>query len=306
MLRVIGKMKTLMGSLYKMEIIAIGDLGGSTGTKINSYTLLDMAITDTGDANLLNQLKLKVGGSLISSGPSGSIGDNTVYSNLAVNPWSEVGFTDTASIAMLVDAGLAIGPGLFNGASGMIGPNGLFPTNNYMNFMAPSDGALYIHMSPNAADLDGSYTSQEYTTGRLYIFDFNGRGKLWVFITIDCEIFFFHNVSSFTPFIGKIAAKTRSVTHIASIEKLHLYLVRSKVTTAKGTIEDAAGNPASNCLVYIYKRATGQMVGKATSDVNGNYEAFCSAKKGDQVFMVCLDDDIAPDFEGIIYDRITV
>ena len=58
MLRVIGKMKTLMGSLYKMEIIAIGDLGGSTGTKINSYTLLDMAITDTTDANLLNQLKL--------------------------------------------------------------------------------------------------------------------------------------------------------------------------------------------------------------------------------------------------------
>lgn len=206
---------------------------------------------------------------------------------------------------MLVDAGLAISPGQFSGVSGQIISNGLFNTNSYMNFLTPVQGALYINMT-TGSDLSGTYTSDEYTTGRLYIFDFVSRGKLCVFITIDYEIFFFHAVTAFTPFLGRMAANTRSVLHVASLQKFKVYLVKSKVTTVKGTIKDAAGNSAANCLIYIYKRSSGQLVGKAVSNANGNYESFCMAKVGDKIFMVCLDDDVAPDFEGIVYDRITV
>ncbi|MEF9956629.1 MAG: hypothetical protein RR767_05475 [Acinetobacter sp.] len=289
-----------------MEIIAMGALGGDTGPVTNSYTLLDIDLVADNYADALSKMLTKIGGNYISPGPSGSTSDNTVYSNLAVNPWSEVGFTSTASIAMLSDAGLGISPGQFSGVSGPIISNGLFPTNSYMNFLTPVQGALYINMA-TGADLSGSYTSDEYTTGRLYIFNFGAsRGKICVFITIDYEIFFFHDVTAFTPFLGRMAANTRSVLHVASLQKLKVYLVKSKVTTAKGTIKDAAGNPAANCIIYIYKRSSGQLVGKAVSNADGNYESFCMAKVGDKIFMVCLDDDVAPDFEGIVYDRITV
>lgn len=290
-----------------MEIIASGTLGGDTGAVTNTFTLLDPNLTADNYGDALSQLITYVGGNYIAPGPSGSTADNAVYSSLAVNPWAEVGFTSTASIAMLVDAGLAISPGQFSGVSGPIISNGLFPTNSYMNFLTPPLGALYINMA-TGADLSGSYTSDEYTTGRLYIFNFagTGRGRLCVFITIGCEIFFFHEATALTPFLGKMAANTRSVLNVSSLQKFKIYLVRSKVTTAKGTIKDAAGNPAKNCLIYIYKRSTGQLVGKAISDANGNYQSICAARVGDKIFMVCLDDDVAPDFEGIVYDRITV
>ena len=75
----------------------------------------------------------------------------------------------------------------------------------------------------------------------------------------------------------------------------------------QGDVEDASGQIAPNCKLFMFRRSDGTLLGSAVSDANGHYEMDASsAVVGETVFMVCLDNDEAPDFEGIVHDRIKI
>ena len=76
--------------------------------------------------------------------------------------------------------------------------------------------------------------------------------------------------------------------------------------TVKGSILDPDKKVMANCKLFMYRRTDGALLGSAMSDQNGGYELTHTAQDGEKVFIVCLDNDVAPDFEGIVRDRITI
>jgi hypothetical protein len=76
--------------------------------------------------------------------------------------------------------------------------------------------------------------------------------------------------------------------------------------TVKGSILDPDSKAMANCQLFMYRRTDGTLLGSTVSDENGDYELTHSGQDGEQVFMVCLDNDDAPDFEGIVHDRIVI
>ncbi|MCG2572247.1 DUF285 domain-containing protein [Acinetobacter sp. ME22] len=76
--------------------------------------------------------------------------------------------------------------------------------------------------------------------------------------------------------------------------------------TVKGSIVDPDGNIMANCQLFMYRRTDGALLGSAISDQNGDYELTHTAENSEKVFMVCLDNDDSPDFEGLVRDRIAI
>ncbi len=74
----------------------------------------------------------------------------------------------------------------------------------------------------------------------------------------------------------------------------------------QGTVEDASGQPSSNCKLFMYRRSDGTLLGSAVSNDSGNYELTHQGENGELVFIVCIDNDESPDFEGIVRDRIAI
>lgn len=289
-----------------MEVIANGQIAGTFPGVKPAYNLLktDMKGADAGSAKqiLFNFLAANY----IGAGISGSQSDNTLYINSIPSIWGEVGLSQTSQVAQLVDVGLAIGVSTFSSNYGPISFSDGRAVNNYSNFNSPDDGGLFICMSPSSADLSASYATSNYDKGVFLEASFSGRGVLNIFFTNTNEIYFFHTVSSFNAPFGPLGRGLRHVLITAYCEPFQIYCIRAKISTAQGTVENAAGGIAPNCKVYMFRRSDGKLLGRAVSDQNGHYEMLTSAISGDTVFMVCLDDDNAPDFEGIIYDRITV
>lgn len=73
-----------------------------------------------------------------------------------------------------------------------------------------------------------------------------------------------------------------------------------------GTVEDASGQPSSNCKLFMYRRSDGTLLGSAVSNDSGNYELTHQGENGELVFIVCLDNDDSTIFEGLVRDRITL
>ncbi|WP_111894257.1 BspA family leucine-rich repeat surface protein [Acinetobacter sp. MB5] len=76
--------------------------------------------------------------------------------------------------------------------------------------------------------------------------------------------------------------------------------------TVKGSIVDPDSNVMANCQLFMYRRTDGALLGSAVSDQNGAYELTHTAEDGEKVFVVCLDNDDSPDFEGLVHDRVTI
>ena len=85
-----------------------------------------------------------------------------------------------------------------------------------------------------------------------------------------------------------------------------MYALRATHAVASGTVYDAANKPSAGCRVLAYNRKTGKLIGSAVSGAGGRYSCHVNATKGSEIFMVCLDNAVAPDFEAQIIDRIIV
>ncbi len=69
-----------------------------------------------------------------------------------------------------------------------------------------------------------------------------------------------------------------------------------------GVVVDAAGKPAAR-KINVHERATAALVGEGASDAGGSF--VIKTKTIEPVYVVALDDDAAPDFNALIYDRVT-
>ncbi|RGD90569.1 hypothetical protein [Acinetobacter sp. SWAC57] len=74
----------------------------------------------------------------------------------------------------------------------------------------------------------------------------------------------------------------------------------------QGYVGDPEGQPSANCKVFMFLRSDGSLLGSAVTDETGSYTMTHTGQVDDLVFIVCLDNDEVPDFEGLVYDRITL
>lgn len=288
-----------------MNIVADGTIFGAFAGASPKYILLDIGKVGSNFAKCKLEVIATLNASYMGAGASGGTNDNSVYINNLPSIWAESGFPTTSQAAMLVDSGFCFGVSTFNGTNGPVTFSDGTAVNRYGNFNAPTDGGLYLNMSPSMADLTGTYTSEIYNVGIYVQAEFAGRGTLGIFFTNTSEVYFFHNVA-FNAGFGPVGKGLRQVNVSAYCSPLKIYLLRSKLSTVSGSVEDAAGAIAPNCKIFMFRRSDGRLLGNTISDSNGNYTMNTHALSGDSVFMVCLDDDNAPDFEGIIYDRVTI
>lgn len=225
------------------------------------------------------------------------------------NAWKDAGYPALSDVSINGSTGLIVSLDLLNGTRDAMNANGAFATNpSYNQFSAPNLAAVYFHFFDNIGGYGLNWNTTEYTDGILLEISINNGsyGSAKYFFTPDGAIYFVLNCTQRTPLFGFFPQNTRNYTGIGSLENLRMYCLRPFASTAQGNVTDKNGTVLANQSIMAFRRSTGKLVGKAMTDSSGNYTMPLSALKGEKLFMVCLDDDTAPDFEAVILDRVTV
>lgn len=284
-----------------MEIIKTGFCDPSNLSQ--AYVLYDMAISFADVNEMVTFIKAK--GETVSTPSSGYVRDNYIYFTIPDNPIPFWGNGNTY-FGVSGDGGALLSQSPFAGGTYILQvPSGEFQLNNYTYIGLNNSAALYFHLNPSTADVAGYYSCIRYVNGCYINFHSDsGSSEMHAFLENNGDLYFGFTFDN-RP-IGFIPPLGQSYNQIATLKNLKLYCIRSSALTINGTVLDASGQPASDCKVYIYNRSTGNKVGQAISKADGTYKSLCAAKKGELLFAVCLDDDVLPDFEGIVIDRINV
>lgn len=289
-----------------MDVVTSGFI---PGTYPGSGEQPGYCLLDTGDAantasEVLQMMMDRTEGVLQGQTASGSQSDHTIYLATVPSLWQDLGY-GTSVPFQTVDVGFGFTVAGFAGNDSSISFSNGKAVNNYSRVRPTYLGGLFLCLSPGNEDWSGSYVTKAYSTGVLIECTFNSRGNLYIYFTNTQEVFFFHTVNMQAPF-GFMAPGTNFVNIVGYCSPYKLYCLKSVVSIVSGVVKNAVGQPAPNCKVFMFRRSDGKMLGKAISDEDGNYLMQTLANRGDEVFMVCLDDDEAPDFEALIYDRVTV
>ena len=236
---------------------------------------------------------------------SGLSGSTEAYFSLP-NIWKDAGLAANSNVAILGEQGIAIACDLLNGTRTTINKNGAFAGHESSSYIRiPNLPSLYIHTYNLTSPYSTNWKTTTYSDGVLLEFDYS-TNYTKLFFSIDGAIYFVSS-TNINPYIGYFPANTVSYTPIGRLKNLRMYCFRAFASQASGKVINAVGNPAPSYRVMAFKRSDGKLVGQATSDSTGNYAMPLSALKGEQLFMVCLDDDgVTPDFEAQIIDRVTV
>lgn len=268
-----------------------------------AYVLYDMSVTFADITQMVDYIKAK--GETVSTSTTGNVGDHYIYFNA---PGNSLSFWENNNTYFGVsgDGGALLSQTAFSGGTYKLQvPTGEFLLNNYTYISLNNSASLYFHLNPSEADVTGSYNCIRYSNGCYINFHSNsGNSEMHCFLENTGDLYF--GFTSNNRPIGFIPPNGTAYNHIATLKNLKLYCIRSSALTMNGKVLDASGQPASNCKVYIYNRTTGNKVGQAISKADGTYKSLCAAKTGEILFAVCLDDDVLPDFEGIVIDRINV
>lgn len=268
-----------------------------------AYVLYDMSVSFADITQMVDYIKAK--GETVSTSTTGNVGDNYIYFNAPGNPvpfWENF----NSFFGVSGDGGALLSQTAFSGAAYVMQvPTGEFSLNGYSKPSLNNSAALYFHLNPSTSDVDGKYNCIRYSNGCYINFHSNSaNSEMHCFLENTGDLYFGFTFDN-RP-IGFIPPNGTAYNHIATLKNLKLYCIRSSALTINGKVLDASGQPASNCKVYIYNRTTGNKVGQAISKADGTYKSLCAAKTGEILFAVCLDDDVLPDFEGIVIDRINV
>lgn len=226
-----------------------------------------------------------------------------------VNLWS--GFNNAASVnkpLVMKFGGMFFPVNTYTSVSGELQLQAInLTTNSYYGMNQPSDGGLIflsryndnfsysINSLPNNGAIIG--IRHQYHAWNLFLSYYLLRG--------DGTCFFF-NISSEPMYFGQVEKNTLVYNHIGELPSNRLYALRATHAVASGTVYDAANQPSAGCRVLAYNRETGKLIGSAVSGADGRYSCHVNATKGSEIFMVCLDNAVAPDFEAQIIDRIIV
>ena len=180
-------------------------------------------------------------------------------------------------------------------------------TNSYYSMNQPSDGGLIV-LSKNNNNF--SYAINRLPNNGAIIGIRHQYQSIHPFLSYyllrgDGTCFFFH-ITSTPMYLGRVEKNTLVYNHIGELPSNRLYALRATHAVASGTVYDAANQPSAGCRVLAYNRETGKLIGSAVSGADGRYSCHVNATKGSEIFMVCLDNAVAPDFEAQIIDRIIV
>lgn len=282
-------------------------------------------ITDTGVIASTEAIGLGYFDSLgtgVQTGGSNNSGTSSTGNNLVAdvpNPWLNFGRSVTTQLHSLNDFGLIVycdGNGLATsyGTYELIDGNGVIPIyGTYAKMPVAPVGAIAIATNITGKSIGTNYLQTwSYESGAVRAKGYWNDAALAdvnMLFTDDgsCFFFFTGNSGAANPAIFAVPFGTATMVKIGDLALNKVYCLRSAVTTMVGNVEDAIGLPAVNFTVMAFKRGNGQIVGKTTVKEDGSYEMVCSAVDGDELFVVCLDDDgVAPNFEAQIMDRILV
>lgn len=211
-----------------------------------------------------------------------------------------------ADVEILADGGFCISVDGFTAKSSAINGNGVIATNHYMTSKAPKNAALYFHLRTSNSDDYAFYNKISCSNGTIFkiMHERNTILSTW-FLSNDGVAYFAFDAPSQIQF-GKFGANNVIFNPIGKLEPYKLYMLASFLGVAQGMVKDKAGKPMSNCRLGAFVRKDFHLVGVATSNESGRYRMPIAAAKGEQIFIVCLDNDDTPDFEALIYDRIQV
>ena len=277
------------------------------------YVLMDME-QDITDANVGFSKLLELAEDNVikySEPPGGAYGfvSPTETQDAVVNLWS--GFNHAAPVnkpLVMKLGGMFFPVNTYTSVSGELQLQAInLTTNSYYSMNQPSDGGLIV-LSKNNNNFSYSINSlpnngaiigirHQYQAAYPFLSYYLLRG--------DGTCFFFH-VTSTPMYLGRVEKNTLVYNHIGELPSNRLYALRATHAVASGTVYDAANQPSAGCRVLAYNRETGRLIGSAVSGANGRYSCHVNATKGSEIFMVCLDNAVAPDFEAQIIDRIIV
>lgn len=277
------------------------------------YVLMDME-QDITDANVgFSKLLELAGDNVIKYSQSSEEYNGLVYptetQDAVVNLWS--GFNKAAPVnkPLVMNLGGMFFPvNTYTSVSGELQLQAInLTTSPYYSMNQPSDGGLIIlpkdnnnfSYSINSLPNNGAIIGirHQYQTAYPFLSYYLLRG--------DGTCFFFH-VTSTPMYLGRVEKNTLIYNHIGKLPSNRLYALRATHAVASGTVYNAANQPSAGCRVLAYNRETGKLIGSAVSGANGRYSCHVNATKGSEIFMVCLDNAVAPDFEAQIIDRIIV
>ena len=276
------------------------------------YVLMDMEQNIT-DANVgfSKLLELAEDNVIKYSEPIGGGGAfyPTETQDAVVNLWS--GFNNAAPVnkpLVMKLGGMFFPVNTYTSVSGQLQLQAInLTTNSYYSMNQPSDGGLIV-LSKNNNNF--SYSINSLPNNGAIIGIRHQHQTVYPFLSYyllrgDGTCFFFH-VTSTPMYLGRVEKNTLIYNHIGELPSNRLYALRATHAVASGTVYDAANKPSAGCRVLAYNRETGKLIGSAVSGANGRYSCHVNATKGSKIFMVCLDNAVAPDFEAQIIDRITV
>lgn len=276
------------------------------------YVLMDME-QDITNANVgFNKLLELAEDNVIKySEPIGGGGTNypTQTQDAVVNLWS--GFNHAAPVnkpLVMKLGGMFFPVNTYTSVSGNLQLQALnLTTDSYYRINQPSDGGLIV-LSKNYNNF--SYSINSLPNNGAIIGIRHEYQEVYPFLSYyllrgDGTCFFFH-VTSTPMYLGRVEKNTLIYNHIGELPSNRLYALRATHAVASGTVYDAANQPSAGCRVLAYNRETGKLIGSAVSGADGRYSCHVNATKGSEIFMVCLDNAVAPDFEAQIIDRIIV
>lgn len=213
---------------------------------------------------------------------------------------------DKSDIAIVADTGFVVATDKLGGGQVRIDGSDIFRVNIYTKVPSPNQYALYFHLKNDDRDVGTSYTVINYANGSMLELSFsdNSCKSAWFFSNYGVVYFAFN--ASYKAKLGFFETGTTVFNLIGELEPNRLYMLTSAPSIASGVVTDKLKNPVPNCKIAAFRRDNFSLVGHAMSNGQGEYKMPIAVLKGETVFMVCLDNDTAPDFEAIIYDRIQV
>ncbi|WP_032137128.1 hypothetical protein [Kingella negevensis] len=223
------------------------------------------------------------------------------------NMWMADGASGAGGAAFSADSGFAFSSALFDGSRVNVNANGAFYQNGYGNLAVSAAPSLFVHTDENGSDSNGGYWLSSFANGAsLVSAEASGTNVLNVLFLPNSVVYVFHNVAGYNAPFGWFPENSSSFNLIGFLEPLRLYCVQSVPFFARGTVFDVVKKPAAGCRVLAYQRSSGKLIGETVSASDGSYSCPVLTARGDEIFMVCLDNDVAPDFNAQVIDRITV
>lgn len=209
-------------------------------------------------------------------------------------------------VAIVPDGGLIIATDRLNQSSNIINGMDIFKASQYARVNSPNQHALYFHLREHSHDVSTATTILRCTKGTIVELSFSDKScqSAWFFGNDGSVYFSF--TANYNAHVGFFETRSTVFNPIGNLQPHRVYILTSALSIASGVVVDRANNPMPNCRIVAFRRDTLSLVGHTTSNQKGEYKMPIIALKGETIFMVCLDNDTAPDFEAIIYDRIQV